>query len=232
MKLDKILNDHEKWLNNCGGDKADLSYTDLSSAGLNHANLRDANLRGADLSNADLRDIDLSYADLINADLNHANLRDANLINADLRSVDLRDADLRGANLSNADLINADLRGVDLSNIKTNEHTLGVSNLCPEEGSFIGYKKARNCLIKLKITEDAKRSNATTKKCRCSKAKVLKITDLDTGKEKEKVASNWDGNFIYKKGKIVEVSDFDEDRWNECSTGIHFFIDKRLAINY
>jgi len=99
---------------------------------------------------------------------------------------------------------------------------------CPETGSFVGYKKcARDIIVKLLITEDAKRSSATTLKCRCSKAKVLEISGGLT-----EIVSNHDPKFIYKIGEIIEVSDFDENRWNECSTGIHFFINKRLAECY
>ena len=53
------------------------------------------------------------------------------------------------------------------------------------------------------------------------------------GKEQFKeVTSNHDENFIYEVGKMVEVEDFDDDRWNECSTGIHFFITRDEALNY
>lgn len=134
--------------------------------------------------------------------------------------------------LSNIDLSDADLRYANLSNIKINYRTLGYHLACPEEGSFIGYKKANKHLIKLLILEDSKRSSATTLKCRCDKAKVLSITNIKTGKEISEIASDYDKNFIYKVGKIVEVKDFDEDRWNVCSTGIHFFINKENAINY
>lgn len=140
-----------------------------------------------------------------------------NLSYTDLRYVDLRYTDLRYANLSY---------------IKINYRTLGYHLACPEEGSFIGYKKANKHLIKLLILEDSKRSSATTLKCRCDKAKVLSITNIKTGKEISEIASDYDKNFIYKVGKIVEVKDFDEDRWNECSTGIHFFMNKESAINY
>lgn len=149
------------------------------------------------------------------------------LSNADLRYANLNNADLSGANLSNADL-----SYTDLSNIKINYRTLGYHLACPEEGSFIGYKKANEHLIKLLILENSKRSSATTLKCRCDKAKVLSITNIKTGKEISKIASDYDKNFIYKVGEIVEVKNFDEDRWNECSTGIHFFINKESAINY
>ena len=111
--------------------------------------------------------------------------------------------------------------------------------VCPEEGSFIGFKKARTtapdfreAIVKLLITEDAKRSSATTRKCRCDKAKVISITSLD-GKENFTTAySYYDRIFQYTVGQTVVIDDFDEDRWNECSTGVHFFITREEAIDY
>ena len=217
VTLEKILEDHKKWLNNEGGKRANLSYADLSDADLSSADLRHVYLIGANLS-----DTDLSYADLRNANLRHANLSSANLRHANLSS-----ADLRYANLSNADLINADLK-----EIKYDNNTCFIQLQCPEEGSFIGYKKADNKIVKLLITEDAKRSSATSRKCRCSKAKVLIIKSLDEKEEYNEVASDRDKNFIYKVGEIVEVKDFDENRWNECSIGIHFFITRDETVNY
>ena len=36
----------------------------------------------------------------------------------------------------------------------------------------------------------------------------------------------------YVKGEMVYPDSFDEDRWNECSHGIHFFVNKQDTINY
>ena len=200
----------------------DLRYANLSNANLININLRYANLRYVDLTNADLRCANLTGIDLTNADLNNADLTNANLNNANLSN----------ANLSNANLTNANLSNANLTNIKTNYHTLGYSLACPEEGNFIGYKKADKYLVKLLILEDSKRSSATTLKCRCDKAKVLNIIDINTGKEVNEITSDYDKNFIYRVGEIVKVDNFNEDRWNECTTGIHFFMNKENAINY
>ena len=189
-------------------------------------------LSNADLRNTDLRYADLKYADLRGTNLRYADLRNADLRNADLRYVDLRGADLTNANLRHADLRNANLRRAVLMNVKTNYLTIGYNIACPEKGEFIGYKKAKNCLIELLILEDSKRNSATTAKCRCDKAKVLEITDIVTGEKINSVSSEYDENFIYTVGEIIKVDDFDEDRWNECSTGIHFFMNKENAINY
>lgn len=122
---------------------------------------------------------------------------------------------------------------------------MGLHLNCPEEGSFIGYKKIlhldkdvplevedREILVKLLITEDAKRSSGYGRKCRASKAKILSMIDIETGKEVSIGRSMYDLDFIYRAGEIIEVDNFDDDRWNDCSFGIHFFITKQEALDY
>ena len=209
-----ILEEHSKWLeNNKNGKCADLRWTDLRGvcligADLRWAKLRDVNLRGADFSWADLR----------GADLRGADLRGADLIEADLRGADLRDADL-----SNANLGWADLRGVNLY----------YPIACPESGFFTAWKKAKKYIIKLEVFEDAKRSSATSRECRCDKAKVVAIENID-GSESHitEVNSNYDKEFIYRVGEVVSVEAFDDNRWNECAPGIHFFITREEAVRY
>lgn len=127
----------------------------------------------------------------------------------------------------------ANLRSANLLNVRYDECTGFFALVCPEEGSFIGYKKANGHIVKLRITEDALRSSATSRKCRCSKAEVLSITTLD-GKDDglTSIPSNYDSNFIYRVGTTVEVEDFETDRWDECAAGIHFFITRQEAVQY
>lgn len=187
----------------------------------------DAIRRGANLRDADLRSADLSDANLRCADLCDADLRDADLRCADLRDADLRGANLYGANLCGADLYGADLCDADLRNAK------GCYLSCPTEGSFIGWKKASGHIVKLRIPEDARRSSATGHKCRCDKAYVMEIQNMDGTKATEDtVRSDHDKNFVYTVGATVEVPDFDDNRWSECAPGIHFFIDRRAAVEY
>ena len=169
-----------------------------------------------------------------NANLSNANLSNADLRNADLRNADLSNADLRGADLSNANLCNANLSNAkNVDKVKWNMYTTFYPLQCPETGSFIGYKKASGYIIELEICADAKRSSATSRKCRCSKAKVLSITNLD-GSESglTEVRSDYSKEFVYCVGEIAEAQDFDENRWNECSAGIHFFITRGEAVKY
>ena len=222
MDLKKILDEHLLWLNGEGG-----SCANLFGANLRGANLSDADLRCANLRNADLRDANLRGANLSNADLFGANLRGANLSDANLRNADLRNADLR-----NADLCRADLCEASIDQMMWNIYTVFYPLQCPESGSYIGYKKASGLVVELEIPADARRSSATSRKCRASKAKVLSITDINGNPAGGQVKSNYDPNFVYAIGETVEVTDFDDNRWNECSTGIHHFITRAEAVIY
>ena len=201
-EFNAILENHKKWLEENGGERA--------------------NLKGADLRDADLCDANLCDADLC----------DAYLYGADLRDADLRGADLRGAYLYGADQRDAYLRDADLRGVRYNEQTAYYAMQCPEKGAYIGYKKAEGKIVELEIQADAKRSSATTRKCRASKAKVLSITSIDGKEHFEEAKSSRDQSFVYRVGKTVEVKDFDDDRWNECSTGIHHFITRQEAVLY
>ena len=205
-KLKDILDKHLKWLRGeDGGERADLSWADLSRANLYGANLSWANLSWANLSWANLYGANLSWANLSWADLSRANLY--------------------GANLSGANYIEK-------------AKNLFYPLACPEIGAFIGWKKARimhnrsECIVKLEISEDAMRSSATGRKCRCSKATVLEVQGLEGDVLEQAAVSDRDENFHYVPGSVVSVSDFDENRWNECSTGIHFYITREEAVRH
>ena len=205
---------------------------DLCGADLRNANLSGADLYGADLYGADLRGANLYGAILREADLRGANLYGAILRGADLRGAILRRANLRGADLYGANLCGADLREADLCGANL-YGAKGTYMACPTDGSFIGWKKASGYIVKLQIPEDARRSSAGDEKCRCDKAYVAEIQNADgTKADIETVCSDHDKNFVYAVGATVEVSDFDDDRWNECAPGIHFFIDRRAAVEY
>ena len=260
--LNKVLEAHKHYLakDSKGWEnmRADLSGANLYGAELYGANLSGANLcgadlRGADLSGADLRSADLSDADLSDADLRSALLRGAYLYNANLSGSDLYNANLSGANLNganlsgaylrsaklrsaklkSANLCGADLRGADLSGAEYNEYTAFFALSCPEEGDFIAWKKVDDVIIKLRIPAGAKRSSATSRKCRCEYAEVLELQNLDgTPYNDDNVVNNDYVKTIYKVGEIARPDSWDADRWNECSHGIHFFITRDEAVMY
>ena len=215
---------------------ANLNGANLYGANLNEANLNEANLYGANLRRANLREANLREANLNEANLRGADLYGANLYEANLRRANLNEANLRRANLYEANLRGANLYEATLYEANLNEANLNEANLalaCPEKGSFTAFKKASNYIVELLIPEDAKRSSATSRKCRCSKAKVVAITKLSGGEtDITEVSSGYYPDFIYRVGEIVEVKDFDDNRWNECAPGIHFFITRQEAVDY
>lgn len=223
-ELNKILRNHTHWI------LEDIDGWREMMANLRGADLYGADLRGANLCDADLCDADLGRADLYRADLRGADLSKANLCGANLCGANLYGASLRGANLYRANLCRANLCGADLR---------GANNIpfipmaCPDTGTFVAWKKANGHIVKLEIPADARRSSAAGRKCRCDKAKVIEIQELDgSPSELTEVASGYDRNFVYRVGEIAEEPTYDEDRWNECAPGIHFFINRQEAVDY
>ena len=140
---------------------------------------------------------------------------------------------------------------------------------CPASGEFVGWKKAYLChrmskdsnvaciipievIVKLLIPSDSKRSSALSNKCRCEKAKVLEIQDMDGKKidisQEYIVISMYEfkNNIqhlvlfdsvnklqtLYIPGEMVYPNKFDIDPLVECGEGIQFFMTREEALNY
>ena len=196
-------------------------------ANLSGADLSDANLSGANLSGANLPHADLSGANLSGAYLSHADLSHANLSGANLSGANLSDAYLSGANLSHANLSGANLSHTNMTCTSNADLLFAQLSIVPEHGPFFAWKKCRDkVLVRLFIPSKAKRSNATGRKCRAERAKVLEVIGAEVG------VSLHDKNFTYKVGQWVYPDKWDDNRWNECSSGIHFFLTRVEAENY
>ena len=152
----------------------------------------------------------------------------AELVSAAVKAkADLRYANLRGANLRGANLRGANLSGANLRELKNAELTLAQIQFIPEDGAFIGWKKCdKGVIVKLQIPASAKRSHGTERKCRASAVKVLEVIGAEVG------ISLHDGKTEYRKGKTVKADSFDEDRWDTCSSGIHFYLTRTEAENH
>jgi hypothetical protein len=220
-QLSDILNSHREYILSGRGERSDLTGADLTGA-----YLRDADLRGADLRGADLTGADLTGAYLTGADLTGAYLTGAYLTGADLTG-----ADLTGAYLTGADLTGADLRDADLTGAKGLYYAAAITSILPD-GDIIGWKKLKKGLIaKLLIPASAKRSNSTGRKCRAEYATVLEIWNGDESVNAG--VSAYSDTFVYKVGETVYPENgFDENRWEECAGGIHFFITRLEAERY
>lgn len=208
-ELNRVLENHLHWF------QQDCDGWDKMRAVLDGENLDGLNLNGALLDGASLNGASLNKALLNEASLNGASLNEASLNWASLNGAVLNGASLDGASLNR--VINLPF----------------IPFACPDIGAFIGWKKSSGKIIKLEIPEDAKRCSATSDKCRCNKAKVLEIQEIDGSiSDITKISSDYDIKFIYEVGKTVSVKDFCEDRWRDCSQGIHFFINRQSAVEY
>ena len=83
-------------------------------------------------------------------------------------------------------------------NSKLPKQLIAQTTILPD-GDLIGWKKLRGSIAKLLIPADAKRSNATGRKCRASYAKVLEIYNHN-GAEIQYGFSQENSNFKYTKG--------------------------------
>ena len=136
---------------------------------------------------------------------------------------DVRAAVVEAVN-KNSDLRYADLRYADLRSAKNAEFAIAQTIITPD-GDLIGWKKCRhNRIVQLRIPADAARSNASSRKCRAAAAEVLAIFD-DAGNPVDTAESRHDERFVYRVGETVTPDEpFDPDRWNECASGLHFYL--------
>ena len=198
-----------------------------------------------EICDADLSNWDLSYMDFTlcifrnvcfdGADMSYVTVENALFEKCSLRGVNFQCANMKGAALRYNDLTGANIKGAYLfaAVLEYDEETKWFKLHCPKEGVFLGYKKCfNNRLVQLLIPADAKRTSATMNSCRCSKAKVLTIKSFDYKEEFEEAWSLVDENFVYRKGQWVEVLDFNEDRWQDSTTGIHFWLTREEALAY
>ena len=147
---------------------------------------------------------------------------------ANLSRADLSGANLYRADLSRADLYGANLSGANLSGAGNSEAALAQLQFIPTEGAFIGWKKCRKgVIVKLQITETAKRSHGAERKARASEVLVVDVFGGEFG------VSSYDENFVYRKGEtLTPANGWNEDRWVVCGEGIHFFITREEAEAY
>ena len=193
---------------------------------------RECEFKDMDLSGADLHNMDFTLSSFQNVNLEYVNLKNSSVENALFDGNSLHGADFQNANMKTAAFRECDMRAK-LDGIQSDHTTQWFRMHCPETGPILGYKKCVNDrVVQLLIPADAKRTSATRPSCRCSKAKVLSIKSFDETEEFEEAWSLVDENFVYRKGQWVEVKDFNEDRWMDSTTGIHFWMERKEALSY
>ncbi|MBE5905388.1 MAG: pentapeptide repeat-containing protein [Lachnospiraceae bacterium] len=212
------------------------------------SNLVEAEFRDMDLSGMDLHGVDFSKSAFFNVKFYRTNLSGAifenalldgivlekcNLFGAKLVGTCLREGSLKGCDCRGVDFYSAVLEHTDLTDVVTDDTTKWFQMYCPATGPILGYKKCfGDRLVQLLIPADAKRTSATRPSCRASKAKVLSIWNFEATESFDEAWSLVDDNFVYRKGQWVEVKNFNEDRWFDSTTGIHFWLTREEAIAY
>lgn len=198
--------------------RKDLHNIDFGDCMFLHVRFDGANMAGTSVRNACLDGCSLQNVDFTNAELCLACMRGANM---------------SGCNISGANLYGAILENANLTNIKDDENTKWFRMCCPETGPMVGYKKCcEERIVQLLIPAEAKRNSATIPGCRCDKAKVLSIKNLDETEEYDEAYSLVDDNFVYRRGEWVKVENFNEDRWFISTTGIHFCLTREDAVKF
>lgn len=239
-ELNKKLILHEKWLRNeNGGEQLNLFEVVCANLDISNYNLKRAIFNNVHFINCKFYNIKFTNVIFVQCLLQDSNYSESIIDDNFFKRCILDNLSIIDSYLNNNFFINVDIRNMESNtlNILNYQHPIH----CPEEGEFIGFKQANlkkerywyyPVLVKLRIPSDAKRCSATSNKCRCNKAEVLEITDYISNESYLEAYSDYDPNFKYEVGKFVEVKDFDDNRWNECSTGIHFFLTKNEAIMY
>ena len=204
--------------------EAQISTAQISKAQISTAQISKAQISTAQISKAQISTAQISKAQISKAQIsNGANLEGANLDGANLEGANLEGANLEGANLGNW----RNLEGANLEGAKNLEMADAITRILPD-GDLIGYKKCNdNVIITLQIPAGAKRSNSTGRKCRAEYALVLRVEGAEFG-----VTDSHGPRTEYRLDQMVHCDHWDDNRWNECSGGIHFFITRWEAENY
>ncbi|RLC32202.1 MAG: hypothetical protein DRH37_01220 [Deltaproteobacteria bacterium] len=216
-ELNEIINLHKDWLRGKNsGKRADFSGMDLSEAIfprtiLTNSLFIDTDLYKADFSRTLLQDVNFTGA----------NLREANLKGAFLVLANFKDATLIGANFQNACLIDANF-----TLAKYNHDTIGIHPA--PEGDLIGWGSKAGVLVKLLIPAAAKRSCSTGRKHRAEYAKCIRVYNSS---KSVKVTNSYD-TLEYVEGNTVTCHSWNDNRWEECTGGIHFFLTRQEAESY
>lgn len=231
----------------------DLNYMNIRNTDLSGANLSGAYCYKTEISYCDFSDANCSQTNFCEARLDEVTFSsslccEARFCEAQIHRVSFTRANLMGADFYRAEIHDSTFDKAILfgANFSYASNAPYVPMTCPDEGAFIGWKKCRvnararlgdekillPVIVQLEIPADARRSSAAGRKCRCDKAIVKSITSVDGQHNIEKAYSLRNEDFVYEVGKTITVEDFDENRFRECSTGIHFFMNRQEAVEY
>lgn len=257
VQLRVQLRRHARWLeinkDRLGGPEENYIHNELRANFSEIRSICQEKFYGLDLRYADLSKLDIDFVTF-----DHCNFEGANFYGSWIRAR-IIDSSMKNTNLSKTkmecDFYKTDFYGAktdpetsfyhSLLSYSINTYGLGIPLACPSEGSFIAWKKCEgrknlkpfgDVIVKLLIPEHARRSSATTKKCRCDEAIVLDIQDYSGNSIANNVTAHslfLEDKIMYAVGKVIKpTKPFEENRFKECASGIHFFMDRDDAVDY
>lgn len=233
--------------------------SDFSIANIEDSFFIGANFRNCDLNGARFRNVSFkkSYfhrmitecTRFVDCDFTEASMNNFTFVNCAFEKCNFTRCDIERITFKDCVFIGCDFKDAYLPPFFNPHRMSNCKNIpympmaCPEEGEIIGYKIAlnvrlvggnhfANVLVTLKIPADAKRSSAGGRKCRCDKAKVIGLENVFTHERLSIAYSKYDAWFEYHIGEEISEPNFNENRWDECSKGIHFFINRKEALQY
>lgn len=225
--------------NDCSFTNVKMNCATIISSTFKNCNFMDADISASDIYGTIFETTDNTNG-MNSTSFNRTIIHSCKFIRQRMTEATFRSAIIDNILFSACNMSDTCFTGAHLDNVKfdANCDLYGSSllPLCPETGSFEAWKSLKLndeiILIKLFIPTDAKRSSGTSHKCRCSKAMVLEMTNTSTGNNVMTLLNNNMAPTIYTVGEMVYPDSFDENRWNECSHGIHFFMAKADALHY
>ena len=196
--------------------------------------IEDCDFFGANLTHSTFRGVTIKRCIFKEACLYNANFVNARIIGCDFQYANVKFTNFTNAIIDKSHFLNARDTNAIFYNTDFIGETPFVPLACPTDGSFTGWKKVNDLIVKLRIPASAKRSSCTSRKCRAEYAKVLGIYDKNKKRLPITLVINraYDQLTHYEVGRMVYPDAFDENRWEECSNGIHFFINFEDAVRY
>ena len=210
--------------------ESDFRFCDLSFANMRGCSMHNTGAESSDFDHCDFDASDMSSCMFARCSLLVSSFRGSNLTFTRFLECSLYECVFGHNDMSHSKFKSCDIDNIYISSVKNFPY---IPMTCPETGSFVAWKKANGLIVKLKIPEDARRSSATGRKCRCDKAFVVAIENIDgTPSMLKEVTSNYDENFVYRVGEMVNEITFSDDRFRVCARGIHFFMTRQEAVEY
>ena len=216
------------------GEHLDISRRKIRNADLSHRCLDNIDFSCTRFENVNFEGASMDSCDVSRCFFVDCNMRGVRLTNSNAMDASFRELDLSGSDFSGTNFYYAALEFSTLDGVITDEKTKWFGDAVPKEGAFICWKVgANNRVIQLLVPAEARRVCATSEAGRAEYAKVLSVTSPDRSIDYTWDTAMVDHDFVYEVGKMVYPDNgFSDYGWMDDSPGLHFFMDRDMAIAF